>query len=138
MNPLLAGGIIEAVGKIADDLFTSDKERMDAEIELRKLQLEEKRIDQAGDLAQVEVNKVEAANNNVFVAGWRPFAGWVCGGALAYVGMVEPIARFIAKVAFGYEGEFPVVDTELTFQVLIGMLGIGGLRTFEKTKGVAR
>ena len=138
MNPLLAGGIVEAVGKIADDLFTSDKERMEAEIELRKLQLEEKRIDQAGDLAQVEVNKVEAANNNVFVAGWRPFAGWVCGGALAYVDMVEPIARFIAKVAFGYEGEFPVVDTELTFQVLIGMLGIGGLRTFEKTKGVAR
>ena len=136
MNPI--GAIVATVGNVIGELHTSDKERLDAEIEMRKLDLEERRIDQAGDMAQVEVNKTQAAHSNVFVAGARPFILWVCGAAFAYASLFEPIARFVAKVAFGYEGEFPTIDTELTMQVLFGILGLGSLRTFEKTKGVAR
>jgi hypothetical protein len=108
-------------------------------ISLRKLDIEFQEFCLANnikvDLAQIEVNKEEAKSLNVFVAGWRPFVGWVCGTGLAYVAIIEPVARFIAKVAFGYDGEFPAIDTTLTMQVLIGMLGLGALRTTEKVKG---
>lgn len=86
---------------------------------------------------QIAVNQEEAKSSSLFVAGWRPFVGWVCGAALTYVAIVEPIVRFMA-LAGGYAGTFPVIDTSITLQVLLGMLGLGGLRTFEKTKGVAR
>ena len=132
LNALGLGGLVDAVGKVADDLFTSDKERMDAEIEVRKLGLEEKRIDQATDLAQIEVNKEEAKSEHWFVAGWRPAAGWVGVAGMAYAGIVEPMAQFIAKVLFGYSGVFPEVNTEVSLQVLLGLLGLGALRSWDK------
>ena len=89
-------------------------------------------------LQQIIVNVEEAKHPSIFVSGWRPFVGWVCGVALAYVAMLEPVARFVAIVAFGYVGVFPVIDTNLTMQVLLGILGLGGLRTWEKQKAVAR
>lgn len=85
-------------------------------------------------LAQLDINKIEAANPSLFVSGWRPFVGWVCGCSLAYVGLVEPLAQFIAVVGFGYVGAFPVINTDLTLQVLLGLLGLAGMRTFEKVK----
>lgn len=85
---------------------------------------------------QMEINKIEASSKSVFVAGWRPFVGWVCGFGLAYVSIIEPLMRFIAAMA-GYEGEFPVIDTTLTMQVLLGMLGLTIARTREKEKGVS-
>lgn len=90
------------------------------------------------DLAQIEVNKVEAGSDDKFVRRWRPFVGWVGGLAFAYATILEPVARFIAKVVFGYEGEFPGIDTNLTMQVLLGLLGLGFLRTREKEKYVSR
>jgi hypothetical protein len=89
------------------------------------------------DLAQIAVNTTEGANASVFVAGWRPFVGWTCGVGLAYVAIMEPIARFIAKVGFAYNGAFPVIDTSLTMQVLIGMLGMGAMRSMDKKNGVS-
>ncbi len=88
------------------------------------------------DLAQISVNEEEAKSTNWFVAGWRPFVGWVCGLGLAYVSVIEPIIRFVAKVGFGYASAFPVIDTNLTMQVLLGMLGMGAMRTVEKHQGV--
>ena len=85
---------------------------------------------------QMEVNKAEAASTSIFVSGWRPFVGWICGFALAYVAIIEPFARIIAKLS-GYDGEFPVIDTTITLQVLVGMLGLATQRTHEKVKGVA-
>jgi hypothetical protein len=84
---------------------------------------------------QIDVNKIEAANSNTFVSGWRPFIGWVCGASLAYAAIIEPVSRFLAQVVFHYIGAFPVVDTTITLQVLLGLLGLGGLRTYEKVKG---
>lgn len=89
-------------------------------------------------LGQLDINKAEAASASVFVAGARPFILWVCGVSLAYAALFEPIARFIATVAFGYAGIFPALDTEITLQVLLGMLGLGGMRSFEKLRGVHR
>lgn len=87
------------------------------------------------DLAQIGVNQVEAASTNWFIAGWRPFCGWVGGIGLAYVAIIEPIARFVAQVIFAYTGGFPAIDTTVSMQVLCGMLGLGALRTWEKGKG---
>lgn len=87
-------------------------------------------------LAQIDVNKAEAQNTNWFVAGWRPFVGWIGGFALAYAAIIEPIARFTANVMYHYTGAFPIIDTNLTMQVLMGMLGLGIMRTYEKSKNV--
>lgn len=125
------GEIIGAVGKIADDLTTSDKERMAAELDAYKAESE-----RMG--GQVEINKIEAASGSLFVSGGRPFVVWVCAFALAYAAVIEPIARFVATVGFAYSGPFPVIDTDLTMQVLLGLLGLGAYRSVEKIKGVAR
>ena len=91
----------------------------------------------ATDIAklQIQTNLEEAKSTNWFVAGWRPFVGWVCAVALGYVAVLEPIIRFAAKVWGGYNGEFPVIDTNLTMQVLMGLLGLGAMRSVEKVKG---
>lgn len=85
---------------------------------------------------QIEVNKEEAKNGSVFVSGARPFIMWICGFSLAYASIIEPIMRFAATM-YGYHGEFPVIDTTITGQVLFGILGLGTMRSFEKSKGVA-
>ncbi len=125
------GEVIKSVGQIADDLTTSDKERMQADLDAYKAETE--RMD-----GQVEINKIEAANSSLFVSGGRPFVVWVCAFALAYASVIEPMARFVAKVGFGYDGDFPNINTDLTMQVLVGVLGLGAYRSFEKVKGVAR
>jgi hypothetical protein len=125
------GQIVETVGKIADDLVTTDQERAAADLEAYKAESER----MAG---HVEINKIEASSSSLFVSGGRPFVVWVCAFALAYASVIDPIARFVAKVGFGYDGEFPLIDTELTMQVLVGVLGLGAYRSFEKVRGVAR
>lgn len=108
--------------------------------ELRKL----KELEQKGNLAeldayvksltgQLDINKAEAQHPSTFVAGWRPWVGWVGGFSLAYAGILEPLLRFIAMM-FGYTGEFPEIDTAMTVQILMGMLGVSGMRTYEKLK----
>ena len=89
-------------------------------------------------MAQVEVNKAEAQHRSIFVAGWRPFIGWTCGIALAYHFVLNPVILFAASVS-GYElPELPEFDMQSLMTVLLGMLGLGGLRTFEKTKGLTK
>jgi len=124
------GGVIEAVGKVAGDLVTTDKERMAADLEAYKAETDRMQ-------GQIETNKIEAASSSLFVSGARPAVMWICAFALAYASVIEPIARFVARVWFGYSGDFPVIDTDLTMQVLIGVLGLGAYRSFEKAKGVA-
>lgn len=129
MDLLGIGSVIESVGKVAEHFVTTDKEKM-------ALELESRRIDQQNDMAQIQVNTQEAQSSSLFVSGWRPFVGWVCGFALFYVAMVYPFMQFIASMV-GYTGKFPDVDTTITMQVLFGLLGLGGMRTYEKSKGVA-
>jgi hypothetical protein len=98
-------------------------------------------MQQNGDLqvmaSQMDINKIEAQNPSLFVSGWRPFVGWVCGASLTYAAIIEPVSRFFATVIFKYNGAFPVIDTQLTLQILLGLLGLAGMRSWEKEKGVA-
>ena len=93
------------------------------------------------NMAQVDVNKTEAQHRSVFVAGWRPFIGWVCGVALAYHFILYPIVVFILASfpteTFTIE-QLPKFDMDSLMTVLLGMLGLGGLRTFEKSKGLTK
>ena len=99
-----------------------------------KLSAEARSQEFAGELqllvGQMEINKVEAAHKSIFVSGWRPFIGWVCGVGLLYNVLVSPIL----DVWF----TMPEIDPGLLYPVLMGMLGLGGMRTAEKFKGVAR
>jgi len=131
MDPITA--IVTVGSQLIERLFPDPAQAAEAKLKLVELQ-------QNGDLAaiagQMDINKVEASNASVFVSGWRPFVGWVCGVGLGYVAIIEPIARFVATMT-GYTGAFPAIDTTLTMQVLIGMLGLGGLRSLDKFNGVA-
>lgn len=135
LNPI--AGIIEAVGGVVGDLVTTDKERLQAEIELRKL-------DQALDLGQIEVNKVEAASSSVFTSGWRPAIGWVEAAAMAYQFLLYPMLVWgwsLLQAKGWVAAELqppPMLDTDSLWVILSGMLGIAGMRSVEKVKGVAR
>jgi len=87
---------------------------------------------------QLEVNKAEASSRNIFVAGWRPFVGWTCGIALFWHFVGLPVTLFFVSW-FGVEiPALPEFDMQTLMTVLMGMLGLGGLRTFEKFKGVTK
>tara|TARA_R110000782_G_scaffold13285_1_gene39215 strand:+ start:701 stop:1102 length:402 start_codon:yes stop_codon:yes gene_type:complete len=89
-------------------------------------------------LAQLEVNKIEAASGSLFKGGWRPFIGWVCGIAFAYHFIFQPFLIFLFAT-FGVSiPDLPEFDMGTLMPVLMGMLGLGGLRTFEKAKGISK
>lgn len=83
------------------------------------------------DMAQIEINKVEAASNSLFVAGWRPACGWVGVFGLAYHAILQPLLIFIAQ-GLGYNPTLPVFDTSILMTLLVGMLGMGTMRSFDK------
>ena len=87
-------------------------------------------------MAQIEVNKVEAASSSLFVAGWRPFVGWSCGSAYAYTFVVQPFLIFILTAAQVHVdiAQLPVLDMGELGVVLFGMLGLGAMRSYEKVK----
>jgi len=89
-------------------------------------------------LAQIEVNKAEAASGSVFKGGWRPFIGWVCGGAFAYHFVLQPVIVFAVLTAGVDLPPLPEFDMASLMTVMMGMLGLGGLRTYEKQKGIAK
>jgi len=88
-------------------------------------------------MAQVEVNKIEAAHKSMFVAGWRPAAGWTCVLAMAFNFVVAPLINWGTEL-FHHEATLPVLDLSIMMPVLLGMLGLGGMRSYEKRNGVAR
>lgn len=135
------GSVLDFGSKIIDRIWPDATQRDAAKLELFKAQQagEFKEMDQAFDLAksQIGTNTVEAASTSLFVAGPRPFVMWICGFALLYSSIFEPIARFVATVIYRYTGQFPVIDTTITMQLLIGLLGLGAMRSYDKVKGVA-
>jgi hypothetical protein len=143
MDLIGIGSILEGVGKIAGDLVTTDKERIELELEGRKLDLEQARIDQATDLAQVDVNKIEASSSSLFVSGWRPAVGWVGVAGLAYQFLGYPFMQWAWAVGQGVDfipqglSAPPDLDVEQLMTLLAGLLGFGGMRSFEKSRGVA-
>ena len=113
------------------DKFVADKDLK------MQLQHELETAIHSANLAQIEVNKAEAAHKSIFVAGWRPSVGWVCSLAMLYHFILAPMIQFGFALG-GIEQELPEFDFSQLSTVLMGMLGLGGLRTFEKMKGVSR
>ena len=128
--------LVNGIGTILDDLRTTDEEREAAKIKLTELY-------QNIALAQIEVNKVEAASASLFVAGWRPGVGWVCVAGLALATVVLPTVTFAAwLISALLSGTFeatsaPIPSMTELFNLLVALLGLGAMRTFEKTQGVA-
>lgn len=136
---MLGGSIGETVAKIisafkVDPTVALEKQ---TEIDEIKLQLASKLQDQFNQQlqAQTDINKQEAASTNWFVAGWRPFFGWVGGVAFAIEFIISPFATWIAALA-GHPIKFPSLDMSTLMPVTMGMLGLGYFRTYEKVKGV--
>lgn len=86
---------------------------------------------------QLDANRVEAASQSGFTSGWRPAIGWVCGAALAMQYIARPLVAWVVIVTGHPLPELPGIDDNL-WELMFGLLGLGGLRTFEKTRGVAR
>jgi hypothetical protein len=89
-------------------------------------------------LSQIEVNKAEAASGSIFKGGWRPAIGWVCASAFAYHFVLQPVIVFIVLSAGVELPPLPEFDMASLMTVMMGMLGLGGLRTYEKQKGITK
>lgn len=124
------GKAVDGIVGALDGLFTSDEEREQKKIELMELL-------QRPSMAQVELNKIEAAHRSVFVAGWRPAIGWTCAAGLAWHFLGYPFGSFIAAV-FDSQVSLPTVESQNIIDLVIAMLGLGAYRSYEKVKGAAK
>jgi hypothetical protein len=136
LSTLFSGGdTVKAVGESLDNLFTSDEERMEKKNEQLKSSREydylENQLITDQNKAQAEVNKVEAANTNLFVAGWRPAIGWVGAIALFYQFIVYPLLCWLPLD----KAPPAPLDYTMLYTLITGMLGIAGLRSYDKAKG---
>lgn len=137
MTPII-GGIIEAGLKIIERVIPDQQAKQAAQLELLKLhqagEFKQVEADLQVMLGQIEVNKVEAAQDS-FRGGWRPAVGWTCVGGLAYTYIAQPLLAWLSK-AQGWQVP-PTLDIFDLMILLGGMLGFGGMRSFERIKGKA-
>lgn len=133
MNPLLLGPLFELGKGIIDRLFPDPAQKAAAEMELLKMT-------QDGDLKQImgqlEINAREAQHPSIFVAGWRPFFGWAGGFGFVYATIAQPVLVWVGA-AKGWPAP-PDVNIDLLWVVVTGMLGLGTLRSVEKSKGLSK
>ena len=134
MNPLdLLSGITPIVNKVLDLIPDPNaKARAEAEMQAELLKYAAEQSAQ-----QSEVNKVEAANSNVFVAGWRPAIGWTCAMAFMFMYVVAPLATWMAAF-FNHIVPIPQFDTNALMSLTTGMLGLGAMRSFDKKQGTSK
>jgi len=113
---------IEALGNAFDKVFTTDEERMKAQAVLDKIALQP-------SILNAELNKIEAQHRSIFVAGWRPAVGWICACGIAFAFIGNPLLeRFVG-------GDPVAVPLDMILELVLAMLGMGALRTFEKLHG---
>jgi len=127
---IFGGGAVDAVsavGNVFDQLFTSDEEKAQAAAVLDKIR-------QRPHLLQAEINKIEAAHRSIFVAGWRPFIGWVCGIGFLWAFLLHPLFEWLV-VLFELDVTPPVIITDNMMELVLALLGLGALRSMEKLKG---
>ena len=136
----LLGGLLQDLIKPVTDIISEvvvDKDkRREIELELAKLADEADARLHEELMAQTEVNKVEASHASVFVAGWRPFIGWVSGAGLAYSFILAPFVEAVSR-AFGYTGDLPTPSANELMTLITAMLGVGAMRSYDKAQGTA-
>ena len=142
MNPLITavlGGLnIDGIlGRFFPSKEKAQEFKATMEQELLKQEGEITKAALAAQAAQIDVNKAEAASGSIFIAGWRPFIGWVCGAALVVQYIASPLLPWLGTVLGFSLPPIPSLDDSL-WQLMAGLLGLGGMRTFEKMKGVDR
>lgn len=129
------GGVVsaaEGVANIIDRFVETDEEKTAADIIKAKIMMEP-------SLAQIELNKVEAGHRTIFVAGWRPFIGWVCGIGIAWHFVVYDIVSWVQVNYYPLSAELPRLGgTEQLMTLVMSLLGLGAFRTFEKMQGKAK
>lgn len=130
----ILGDILKPVTDIIGEVVVDKDKKKELEYKVREL------VDKADEryhqelMAQTEINKVEAAHSNVFVAGWRPFIGWVGGVGLAYTFVLAPFIEFVAR-ANGFVGDMPLPDSGQLMTLVTAMLGVGAMRSYDKKEG---
>ncbi len=135
-----AGTVIESVSSGITNLAAGIRSAITGEIspekraELERIALEAENLQKH---TQLQINLAEAQHQSAFVAGWRPFIGWVCGLSLANNYILRPWAIAILSSA-GKTFEFPVIDLTLMIPIMTGMLGLAGMRTYEKKQGLTK
>jgi len=130
LGKLFGGDTIKAVGNVIDDMHFSGEEK-------EKLKLQMKEIDAKLQEKQLDINKAEASHRSIFVSGWRPFLGWVSGLSIGYVYLFQPILDMILQM-FQVQVDWVALDLGQLMPLVLGMLGLGGLRSFEKAKGLTK
>lgn len=132
MNPLILAPLLDVGRTLIERFFPDQEKKAEAELELLRMAAdgELKQV-----IAQLEINAKEAMHPSLFVAGWRPAFGWCGALGFVYATMAQPLLAWYATIK-GFPAP-PVLNLDLLWVVVTGMLGIGGLRTFEKAKGVA-
>jgi len=138
---MIADAIAGVVGKIIDRAWPDPTQKAAALLELEKMRQagEFKQMDadlQAMQM-QADVNKVEAGSADPFTSRWRPFVGWVCGTALAWHYIGRPLAGWVLLLA-GNATPIPAVDLGDLIVILLGLLGLGGLRSYDKLHRTSR
>lgn len=131
LDPVTA--LLNIGSQVIEKIWPDPVQAASAKLELLKLQ-------QSGELSviagQLDINKAEAANPSIFVSGWRPGIGWVCGAGFAIQFVIGPLAEWGSAI-YGNPIKFPQMDMGTMMPLLLGMLGLGGMRTAEKINGVA-
>ncbi len=122
---------IKAIGNTFDQLFTSDEERAQAALLLEQLK-------QKPHILQAELSKIEASHKSIFVAGWRPALGWVCAMGLFFVFVLNPIIQWLTCNFAEQCIKGPEMPLESMMTLVVSLLGLGGLRTYEKVKGISK
>ena len=130
LGKIFGGDTLKTVGTVIDDLHFSGEEK-------EKLKLQMKEIDAKLKEKQLDINKVEAGHKSIFVAGWRPFLGWISGLSIGYVYLLQPLLDMILQM-FDVKIDWVVLDLGQLMPLVLGILGLGGLRSFEKARGLTK
>jgi len=128
--PFITGALGTVIDRVVPDTVAAQAAKLDLEAELLKLAGE-------SNLAQIGLNTAEAQHRSIFVAGWRPAIGWTCALALVYQFILAPLTAWGGAMA-GYDLPVPPSLDDMLWELLFGMMGMAGLRTFEKSRGLTR
>lgn len=134
LSSIVGGGVVDVakgIGEVVDKFVeTADEKRAWEAIKLK--------MAQEPQLAQIEINKLEAQHRTVFVAGWRPAIGWICATALAWNFIIQPIMMWVAFLFEVDISSAPELNAGDLMTILLGMLGLGGLRSYDKSVGTSK